>query len=669
MKIIRLAEPSSPVGATSEAEVLLRLTSMIQTHTIRPMRPAPFPQARPTFGSVRLCSAALLTLGAGFIHLAVAPVHLKEYIPFGIFFLVVGCAQIVLAVEILARPTRRLALAMAAGSLTLVGLWFVSRSVGLPIGPTPGVPEGAGLTDVICNVMEIVSAVLFLALAAWPARRAMRKLWLVGLASLPSALLAAGMTALAIAASLNGMPEVVNAAPAGPGQPSVSVAALTEKSGQEPVDRFTLTAEVGQVDGQPVWTYNGSVPGPELRVTQGHRVQVTLVNSLPESTTLHWHGVQLPNAVDGVAGLTQDAVQPGQSFTYEFVARDAGTYWYHSHQQTEQQLPRGLFGALIVEPASGSVAENRDYTLMLHGIPGQVAVNGMRNLDLDAQPGETVRLRLINAVTPGMDGGPEAPMLIGAPYKVVALDGRDLSAPDLLGPTRVPLGMGQRADLSFTMPASGGVQLMDTELVGETSAVQDMINSLDGNNQAPRLASVSIGHGALPSADSTPAPMFDLTRYGAPAADPVALATADVSAPIILDKHPAIREGRPELVHTINGQASPNVAPIDVRAGQIVHLHIVNKTEEYHPMHLHGHMMSVLARNGESLQGSPVHLDSILVGPGETWDVAFAADNPGVWMLHCHVLLHAAMGMMTTINYVGVSTPFEMGTNSGNMPE
>jgi FtsP/CotA-like multicopper oxidase with cupredoxin domain len=86
-------------------------------------------------------------------------------------------------------------------------------------------------------------------------------------------------------------------------------------------------------------------------------------------------------------------------------------------------------------------------------------------------------------------------------------------------------------------------------------------------------------------------------------------------------------------------------------------------------MHLHGHVMSVLARNGETLQGSPVHLDSILVGLGETWDVAFAANNPGVWMFHCHVLLHASMGMVTTINYQGVYTPFEMGTRSGNMPE
>jgi FtsP/CotA-like multicopper oxidase with cupredoxin domain len=163
--------------------------------------------------------------------------------------------------------------------------------------------------------------------------------------------------------------------------------------------------------------------------------------------------------------------------------------------------------------------------------------------------------------------------------------------------------------------------------------------------------------------------LFDFTRYGAPAFDAVAAATPDVTAPIVLDKQPGIRDGRVELVHTINGQASPDVPPIVVSEGQIVRLHIVNATDEYHPMHLHGHVMSVLGRDGEALQGSPVLLDSILVGPRETWDVAFAADNPGIWMFHCHVLLHAGMGMVTTVNYRGISTPFEMGTASGNRPE
>ncbi|TMD10819.1 MAG: hypothetical protein E6J00_14945 [Chloroflexi bacterium] len=110
--------------------------------------------------------------------------------------------------------------------------------------------------------------------------------------------------------------------------------------------------------------------------------------------------------------------------------------------------------------------------------------------------------------------------------------------------------------------------------------------------------------------------------------------------------------------------------PIRVREGQLVHLRIVNTTTgKFHPIHIHGHVFTVLAKNGHPLTGSPVHVDAILAGPKETWDVAFKADNPGIWMLHCHVLGHAVAGMMMTINYEGISTPYSMGTDSGNVPE
>jgi FtsP/CotA-like multicopper oxidase with cupredoxin domain len=96
---------------------------------------------------------------------------------------------------------------------------------------------------------------------------------------------------------------------------------------------------------------------------------------------------------------------------------------------------------------------------------------------------------------------------------------------------------------------------------------------------------------------------------------------------------------------------------------------MVNTTGEFHPMHLHGHVMTVLDVDGRAPVGSPLHLDTVLLGPHETADVTFVADNPGIWMLHCHVLVHASMGMSMSINYSGVSTPFEMGSHSGNVPE
>ncbi len=617
--------------------------------------------ARPTYAGVMLYTAALLTLGAAAIHLVVAPPHLRESLPFGVFFLSVGCAEAISAIQLAVRPTRRLALAMAAGSAALVGVWVVSRTVGLPIGPTPGKPEEIGLTDVICSLLEILSVVLLLALGVRPPQRRIRRVWLAIVAALPSALLAGGLAATAVAAALTAMPEAVNAAPRAPGQSAVSVARLTEAPGTEPVEHVALTAQVSQIDGQRLWTYNGTVPGPELRVTQGARVQVTLVNQLPDATTLHWHGLRLPNAADGVAGLTQDAVQPGQSFTYEFVARDAGTYWYHAHQQTEAQLPRGLFGALVVEPAQRT--EDRDVTVLLHGDPGHVRID---HTQIAAQPGQTVRLRVINAVVAGMDGGPETPVLLGAPFTVAALDGHELHDPQPLRATRVPLGMGQRADLVFTMPATTSVRLQLAELPGEPSPVQKVFEHVQA--AVPPSQAVAIGNGPAPDQpDLAAIPVFDTTTYGTPAAE--LTGPFDVTAPLVLGKQPGMRDGRPQLIHLINGQPAPNVAPLRVTEGQTVRLHLVNDTDEYHPMHIHGHVFTVLAHNGQPLTGSPVHLDSVLVGPHETSDVGFVADNPGVWMIHCHVLLHAGMGMMMTLNYTGVYTPYEMGTASGNMPE
>jgi len=102
----------------------------------------------------------------------------------------------------------------------------------------------------------------------------------------------------------------------------------------------------------PVWAYNDAVPGPEIRVRQGDRMRVVIDNGIDEETTVHWHGVRTPNAMDGVPHLTQVPIAPGESFTYEFDAVDAGTFWYHPHQNSTVQVGRGLYGPLIIEEAA-----------------------------------------------------------------------------------------------------------------------------------------------------------------------------------------------------------------------------------------------------------------------------------------------------------------------------
>jgi FtsP/CotA-like multicopper oxidase with cupredoxin domain len=451
------------------------------------------------------------------------------------------------------------------------------------------------------------------------------------------------------------------------------MSSLTQPPGPEPLRTYTLVAEPWRTDGQTVWSFNGTVPGPVLWATQGDRLRVTLVNHLSVSTSVHWHGVAVPNAEDGVAGVTQDAVPPGHTYTYEFVVKQAGTFWYHSHQDTVNQLVQGLFGALVVLPRSGEVADY-DYPVVVHeatganrlaaGLQGLVnlfaraapAINGQTgDLRLDARAGARVRLRIIGAIegeTDGivrMNGVPRELLLVGAPYRVVALDGNDLNGPQTIGPERLPIAIGGRYDLEFTMPATGEVRLLD----------------------ATGGESVTIGSGprpAVPAASSVP--RFDQLAYGLPAADPVAGANHfDVTYPMVLDVADGTDRNTLQLVHTINDQASPMMASYVVREGQLVRLHIVNRTDEYHAMHLHGHSFVVLEGNGRRPAGSPVRLDTLLIGPNEAWDIAFLADNPGLWMFHCHVLIHAAWGMSTMLVYEGVTTPYRLGGTSENKPE
>ena len=138
----------------------------------------------------------------------------------------------------------------------------------------------------------------------------------------------------------------------------------------EPIIELTAQVSRQKLYGEDnpdseLWSFNGSSPGPEIRVRQGDRVRVRLINELPQPTSIHWHGIRIANAMDGVAGLTQKPVPPGATFEYDFEVPDAGTYWYHAHNRSWEQVARGLYGALIVEEDEKSVARSSDVTLVL----------------------------------------------------------------------------------------------------------------------------------------------------------------------------------------------------------------------------------------------------------------------------------------------------------------
>ncbi len=462
--------------------------------------------------------------------------------------------------------------------------------------------------------------------------------------------------------------------PTGPGVPTalnmgMAGAQISLNSLQAPqtapvVKHFTLTAQAARISldaGVSIngWTFNGTAPGPTLHVQQGNLVEVTLINHLSFGVTIHWHGVAVPNSADGVAGVTQNAVEPGQSYIYRFLAKDPGTYWYHSHQLSYEETSGGLYGMLIVDPAVQTYHAAVDYSVALHewstaNNQTVLVLNSSSGvLNEVARPGQWVRLRIVNT-SETSSGVPQLVTLIGAPFQVIALDGHALNGPQWLNETPLPIGSAQRYDLFFQMPARGSVALL---------AADDSQHYM----HAPALV---MGQGALPSVLPPVTKWFDLTDYGRPVPDPITPQSHfNATYTIALGEQMGTSLGRTGMTYTLNGKVFPNTGMLMVKEGQVIKIHFVNQTNLYHPMHLHGHVFTVLAQNGQMLKGSPVHQDTVLVPPHATYDVAFVANNPGIWMLHCHNFLHANWGMDMMVVYDNISTPYTTGSVSGNFPD
>ena len=431
------------------------------------------------------------------------------------------------------------------------------------------------------------------------------------------------------------------AAHAGHGEhaPGRGVDTLTEPSTAPADVRVELVARAEPfrlASGEPVvgYTLNGTSPGPLVQAEQGQLVEVRLVNeSVPDGATLHWHGVDVPNAADGVAGVTQDAVPVGGSHTYRFRADRAGTFWYHAHQVAHEQVQRGLFGALIVTPPGGP--RPADAPALVHLYDGLRTVNGRSGESrVDAAPGERVRVRVINS-----DNGPMSVWVPGAPFRVLAIDGTDVHAPGEVRDVAVEVTGGARADIEVVAPVR-------IELGGS--------------------AALLVGDSTAPSAPR-PVAELDLLTYGAPALLGFDPAAATRSFDYVIGRRPGFLDGVPGLWWTVNGQLHPDVPMYVVTEGDVVRMRVENRSGEGHPMHLHGHHAVVLARDGVAATGSPWWVDSLQVADGETYDIAFLADNPGIWMDHCHNLPHAVDGLVAHLMYEGVTTPFRVG--GPNSPE
>ena len=433
--------------------------------------------------------------------------------------------------------------------------------------------------------------------------------------------------------------------------PTASVTELrTAEDAPGPIKHFDLTAAKQQValpsgTATSAWTF-GSLPGPELRVQLGDLVEVTLHNAdIPDGVTIHWHGYDVPNGEDGVAGVTQDAVLPGDSFTYRFVADETGTYWYHTHQNASDGVRRGLYGTLVVEPRGG-FPEDVDLVVPVHTV-GRTLLLGDSDIAAAAEvgAGDIVRLRLINT-----DQVPQRLRLAGTSFTVDAIDGRTIVGATPLEGAALRLPAGGRMDLVFTMPSTGALLTSDA-------------------SSRPSLMIAPPGAEATLTPDTTTGD-FDPLSYGTPS--PTAQLPSDtgvVHATMVLDRLPRFLSGRPIQGYTVDGEVFPHIPSIEVEEGDVLELTIANRGWETHPMHIHGHHVLVLSRNGVPATGAPLWLDTFDVQPGEVWVVALVADNPGIWMDHCHNLDHAAEGMMMALSYVGVTTPFDQGGDHGNRAE
>lgn len=403
-----------------------------------------------------------------------------------------------------------------------------------------------------------------------------------------------------------------------------------------------------------MWSFGSTFPGPLLRARQGDRLAIAVENALPQPTAVHWHGLRLDNAMDGVPGVTQQPIPVGATFDYEFALPDAGTYWYHSHAKSMEQIERGLYGPLIIDESDAPDVD-QDITIVVDDIrleqdgtitgfdnfhdlshAGRIGNLWLANGQIDpAYPlkrGERVRIRLISAAnarvfTLGVQG------LEGW---VVALDGMPLADPQAL-PDELVLAPAQRMDLIvdvttdqneaflITFERDGGYAIAHFPVSGPAAAARSGRVILPPNPDYPidlvqaRTATLLIEGGAMGG--------MRAARVDGEQLDARSLA------------------GR-GLFWALNGIAGrPETPLLDLSLGESARIGMANNTAFPHAMHLHGMHFSDVLPDGSL---GPLR-DTLLLNPQETREIAFQAHNPGNWLFHCHMLAHHQAGMGTWI--------------------
>ena len=383
--------------------------------------------------------------------------------------------------------------------------------------------------------------------------------------------------------------------------------------------------------------FNGTTPGPELRVRQGDMLKSRFENATEQPSAIHWHGIRLRNAMDGVPGITQPLVQPGEAFDYVFIAPDAGTYWFHSHHRSWEQVAKGLYGTLIVEEQQPPQVDE-DITVVLDDWridEAGVLMGGFGNMHDFAHAGrlgnnamilpsqnrvrigDRVRLRIVNTATARV-----FPIrLAGLEAQVVALDGMALAVPRPLADLRI--APAQRVDIIGDVTSR-----VEFFFVGRDALFDMGSLEIAGENPDPIGGKV----GPLPPAD-----------VQIPNANPDHALTLKMEGGAMGGGHAG------DDIWAFNDVSGlPQEPWASFRKGETAVIDLINDTRFEHGIHLHGHHFHEL-----NPDGSPGDLrDTTLVEPGRSRKIAVVMDNPGKWLLHCHMLGHQASGLKTWVDVV-----------------
>ncbi|GGZ21296.1 putative oxidase (copper-binding protein) [Streptomyces inusitatus] len=476
-----------------------------------------------------------------------------------------------------------------------------------------------------------------------------------------------------------------------PGGKEVADAEAARRGGPERKVRLTAAAARLDLGGGltvPSWAYGDRLPGKEVRATAGDTLALTLANHLPEPTSLHWHGLALRNDMDGVPGLTQRPVKAGAEFTYRFALAHPGTYWFHPHSGVQQD--RGLYAPLIVEDPKEPLKYDREWVVVLDdwvdGVEGSTpdAVlaelsKGMRGGGGGGHEGHGGGMTRASLTAPDPEG--PSRMMMGARSELLGGDAGDVAYPHYLINGRVPgdpsvfrAKPGDRVrlrivnaggDTAFRV-ALGGHEMTvthtdgfpvrhaktDALLLGMGERYDVLITAGDGvfpltavaeGKNATALALLRTGGGAAPAASVRPkelsGKLLTADRLRADASVALPRRTPDRTIGIELTG------GMAKYDWGFDGKPYSPGPRHEVRSGERVRLVFRNPTGMWHPLHLHGHTFALA-----NAAGGP-RKDTAIVLPNGTLTVDFDADNPGLWMIHCHNVYHAEAGMMTVLGY------------------